>query len=824
MANWLKAHKGNFNTASDWSTGTVPGKTDDAIIDAAGRAFTVTATTNEDVRSLQTSANATLLIKGDPNVAHTFTVEDGASNGVSAGAIKVGDNVTLEFISNYDPTLNNSGTVSLNAKTSNSFLDIQSTSPSRGSRSFDIYGGGVILMSDNAGNGIVDTRGYPDNSVYVNNLDNTIMGAGVIGDGGFAYGTAMYFTNDEKGVINATGATSALRLALPTRTAVINSQTYSYGGLLNAGLIEASGKAGLDIAATTVSNAGTIFAGNGSIVRLESSTVEGGLLSTAGTGIVLASGGSTIDGSGAWGTVTNAGVLQDFGEMMYAQGAVTNTGAIKLSDEVTGAVMQVGAAGLTLSGGGTVTLTDNFQNGIQGDGSGSVLVNSDNVISGAGTVGGNQLGLVNASKGVIDATGTYNSLRLYGPGLTFANSGLIETTGKGGLDVAAVTLDQTGGGTLSVSSGSVLNLENAYLVGGTLTNAAGGQVMASDGSSASGTAIINQGTFAVAQADTFSASGSITNSGTFSLIGTGFGGAHLLATGNLTLNGGGLVALGEGGTIDSAAAGSVITNVDNTIGGWGELGNGAGKLVNMAGGHIFTGGTGGEILIEAARLINAGSIDAGQSEISVLSTVTNSGTMQSETDGLLSLTGPVTNNGVLEANGGMLIAYQNVTGSGSAVITGAGLGGDLELMKGFTENVSFTGATGRLYLARSQGYTGAISGFSATGGTTLDLGDIHFVSAGEATFSGTAAGGTLTVTDGTHTAHITLVGDYRGASFTASKDHAGGVTIVASTPDPHAFVAAMAGMSGGTAAAEAVAAAPRRFDQPLIAAPHGVSG
>jgi hypothetical protein len=654
-------------------------------------------------------------------------------------------------------------------------------------------------MSDNAGNGIVDTRGYPDTSVYVTNHDNTIMGAGVIGDGGIAYGTSMYFTNDQKGVIDATGTKSALILDLPTKTFVQNMVTYSYGGLLNGGLIEATGKAGLDIAATTVVNAGTILAADGSIVRLESAAVQGGTLSTAGSGIVLVSGGSTIDGSTARGAVTNAGVLQDFGEMMYAQGAITNAGSIRLSDEVTGAVMQVGAAGLTLSGGGTLTLTDNFQNGIQGDGSGSVLFNTDNVISGAGTVGGNQLGLTNAGKGVIDATGNYNPLRLYGPGLTFANSGLIEATGKGGLDVAAVTLDQSGGGVLTVAAGSAVNLESANLVGGTFTNAAGGQVVASGGSTMSGVAVTNQGLFSVVEADTLSANGSITNGGTLSLAGTSTG-AHLLATGALTLGGGGKVLLGEGGSIDAAAAANTITNVDNLITGDGELGGGATKLVNQAAGVIDETGTAG-LLIDAAKLTNAGLISAdGAGDISVLSAVTNSGTLRAGAGGMLSLTAAVTNTGVLEANGGTLIAYKAVSGTGSAVITG----GTLDFVRVFDEAVAFTGSTGQLDLGNSQGYTATITGFSATGGTSLDLHDIHFVSAGEATFSGTAAGGTLTVSDGTHTAHIALAGDYLGSSFTASKDGHGGVIVTASAamaPSAQAFVAAMAGIGGGSAAA-----------------------
>jgi hypothetical protein len=116
----------------------------------------------------------------------------------------------------------------------------------------------------------------------------------------------------------------------------------------------------------------------------------------------------------------------------------------------------------------------------------------------------------------------------------------------------------------------------------------------------------------------------------------------------------------------------------------------------------------------------------------------------------------------------------------------------------FNEAVNFLGL-GTIELSDSQHYSGQVSGFSATGGATLDLADIGFVGAGEATFSGTASGGVLTVTDGTHTANITLQGDYLGATFVSSADGHGGTDVVAKSPQtPSAanFVSAMAALTG----------------------------
>jgi hypothetical protein len=63
-----------------------------------------------------------------------------------------------------------------------------------------------------------------------------------------------------------------------------------------------------------------------------------------------------------------------------------------------------------------------------------------------------------------------------------------------------------------------------------------------------------------------------------------------------------------------------------------------------------------------------------------------------------------------------------------------------------------------------------------SGQDTIDLVDINFASAQQPTYSGTNSGGTLSVTDGTHTANIALSGQYM-ASFVKSPDGFGGTLI-----------------------------------------------
>jgi hypothetical protein len=56
----------------------------------------------------------------------------------------------------------------------------------------------------------------------------------------------------------------------------------------------------------------------------------------------------------------------------------------------------------------------------------------------------------------------------------------------------------------------------------------------------------------------------------------------------------------------------------------------------------------------------------------------------------------------------------------------------------------------------------------------LDLDDIAFV---QGTTNASFTGGTLTVSDGPHTAHILLAGNYTGATFSVSDDGHGGTLV-----------------------------------------------
>jgi autotransporter passenger strand-loop-strand repeat protein len=129
---------------------------------------------------------------------------------------------------------------------------------------------------------------------------------------------------------------------------------------------------------------------------------------------------------------------------------------------------------------------------------------------------------------------------------------------------------------------------------------------------------------------------------------------------------------------------------------------------------------------------------------------------------------------VINVTGHVVLPLSSVT-QPAAIAAGA----TLELTGADTSSVMFKGTTGTLQLDSSTGFSGTVAGM--TGQDTLDLRDIDFADIQTPSFSGNSTGGTLSVTDGTHTAGIALLGNYLASTFAASSDGHGGTSII----DPH---------------------------------------
>ncbi|WP_050630779.1 hypothetical protein [Bradyrhizobium viridifuturi] len=86
------------------------------------------------------------------------------------------------------------------------------------------------------------------------------------------------------------------------------------------------------------------------------------------------------------------------------------------------------------------------------------------------------------------------------------------------------------------------------------------------------------------------------------------------------------------------------------------------------------------------------------------------------------------------------------------------------------------GSTGTLKLDNSASFNGTVAGM--TGSDAIDFANISFANVQTPSFSGTSTNGTLTVTDGTVTASIALLGNYMASTFTTSSDGHGGTLVV----------------------------------------------
>jgi hypothetical protein len=622
-------------------------------------------------------------------------------------------------------------------------------------------GGGTVGLSDNYSNTIA---GGTTGSQTLTNVDNTISGAGHIGTSG---ANNLVLINQAGGLIDATGPDDSLYLQ-------------STAPIVNAGLIEStthSFNAALFISNSTVDGAGgTIFSGANSYLVLLNSAVDGGVLSTASGGLIDINGSSvTVDG-----VFANAGRVNVEGRLTFDG----NT---------------------TLTGGGSIAinLTTSIVEGTTGN---NVLTNVDNTITGFGSLGRGRLTLVNEAAGVIDGINVSEPVGMVldtGANTVF-NFGLIEGTGPGGLTIRSTAIDSSTGGVILAGDGSHVGLQGADLIGGTLESTGNGSIKTYRGGinqlDGTASAVDNQANIVVQNGTALTIQGDIVNTGRLELISSGATTTLTIGAAGATLSGGARVYLdsGDGNVIVGASSAATLTNVDNVIIGTGQLGGGSMTLINDAKGVVI------------GDLSTALTLDTGAN------TIANAGLIESRGVGEVVIQSAVANSGLLKANGGLVVVNGAVSGAGEGLIAA----GTLDFTSSFNQQVVFDGASGALELAQSQSYTGTVTGFSTTGKTLLDLGDIGFVSSTEATFSGTASGGVLTVTDGTHTTRIALRGDYLASTFTASSDgHGGTIVVDPAAPSAHRFIAAAAGLGAGGGGSVSVAHDGIRVHPPMLARP-----
>jgi hypothetical protein len=675
IISWAHGVSGNFNTAADWVGGVVPGGLDDAELTASGT-YTVTSSQSNTVFGVALASGATLAVTNG-----TFTAADGTDGADNAGTISIGNNTVFIVggASNSTIELKDSGIITLNSTGSPTTLVLNN---SFGSQIIDLDGGGKLKLSGN-GNNLITTNVL--GTILENN--DTISGSGKIS-----------IALENSGLINADDS---------------DPLTIKSGVLTNAGTVKATSTGGLIFQDETVDNAGgTVEAAtSGSVIDFVFSSISNGTLSTvAGSSIVIRSfGTTTIDPA----TLTNAGniILQDNAELtLGASNPINNTGTIALHAALGQTILELEGS-VTLTGKGKVRLTDNPGNIIESNGSVATLTNTNNTISGAGTIGDVNTTLDN--EGTIDGTGKNPLIIAAG---SVSNTGTMETSGAGGLEIEDVVVN-TNGTVATTASGAHIDFDNGSIFFGTVKTVAGSTidtVAGATGGVIDATTFNNAGRLLLNNQSSFLLGSNVDNTGSIAVESYGSGHTQLEIVADVLLKGTGKVTLsGLNPSIVSDGTTASLINDGNTISGDGAIGDSNLTLVNDSSGVIDANNS------TLALAINTGS-----------NAVINAGTMEATAGGLLIIECPIVNTGKIIADNATVSLFDAPTGSGSLVIEGSG---NMDLVAaGTTQGVTFaSGATGTLTLSAAATptptsvYDGTISGFGT--GDAIDLAGLPYV-------------------------------------------------------------------------------------------------
>ena len=442
---------------------------------------------------------------------------------------------------------------------------------------------------------------------------------------------------------------------------------------------------------------GTIIAsGKGSTVNV-AGTIVGGTLTTASGGLMQTAGSSDLNGV----TISSGSTYTAApGSTTQLDAAIVNDGTFAINGAASNAIVNLGS-NVTLSGGGAVTMSSaSFSAFLRG--SGVTLTNTNDTIQGAGYIGDSGA-LAIANQATIDANSSGQNLNVNQGNGGVTNTGTLEATGGGVLQLFNTITNQTGGAV--TANGRQPSMSSATISGGTLNTLNSGVMETSGGgANLSGVTISSGSTYTAGPGTTTQLNGAIVNDGTFAING---------AASNAVVNLGSAVTLSGGGTVTMSSgsfnaflrgSGLTLTNTNDTIQGAGLLGDSGALAIN-----------------------NKGTIDANSSGQSL---------------NLGQGGGALTNTGTFEATaGGHLFLAQAISGAGQLKV---GANSTVELGGATSENTTFLSATAATLLidnATTTAYGGVLNSFVK--GDILELGNTNATTATPTSFDGTNT--TLTV-------------------------------------------------------------------------------
>ncbi len=341
---------------------------------------------------------------GSQNVDITLPVKVTIDGAEEAASLVIGAGGILNIIAGGEIVvangISNAGVVQLNSSGGDPQLVIDGT--------VYLLGGGTIEFKGPAAQNVV--TGFAGSGATLVNVDNTIEGSGIIGQGD----GALTLVNGSLGTIDATPLIAGDSGVLTINT----GNTVSNSGLLEAGN-------------TAAATAGTL--------QIDNVVDNAGLIDAVTAGSILDIKTNSIAWTGGTATAGTNGILID-----------------------AGAQLLVDLAELKLTGGGAVSLAGGM---IEGFASGNILDNVDNTISGYGTIGGAGGALTLENAGVIEANISGQALVL-DTGNAIVNAGTLEATNGGTL---IVDDNVNGTGSATISGGGTLEFQSGVSTQQTVT-------------------------------------------------------------------------------------------------------------------------------------------------------------------------------------------------------------------------------------------------------------------------------------------------------------------------------------------------------------------
>ncbi|MBK7062900.1 MAG: hypothetical protein IPH51_21660 [Rubrivivax sp.] len=394
----------------------------------------------------------------------------------------------------------------------------------------------------------------------------------------------------------------------------------------------------------------------------------GAVPGAADTATVASGKTATVSGAQGATAISNAGTISiNNNSGLGLLGTNVNDGLINLNSFGNNTDLTFSGAA-ALNGSGTVNMSNSSVNRILGVGATTLSIGAGQTIQGAGKIGAaTAMALINNGTIVSTLSGLFiNSAA----GVT--NNSVLRADGAT-LVLENTAFNQGAAGTLNALNGSVVQLSNSSITGGSFSTASGGAVAtagATFGNTLSG--VTNTGTFNLVNNSGIVLGGTLTNNGSVNLISSG-NVTDIALSGSRSILGSGVIALSNyaNNRIYGTAGSTLTLGSGQTLTGAGVIGAGASNFALVNQGTIVASSNAGLLINASAGVTNTGTLRADGGTLSLQTTVNSGGGAIEARNGsqVQLLNGAVINNANFSASGaGSLITTVN----GASVTMGGG--------------------------------------------------------------------------------------------------------------------------------------------------------